>query len=295
MLTLVSHPSRYFVLTSTRVAYFTDVTRSDLKGEFVITDISSILPYSAARRECGFEVTAGGRVYVIAADTIQEKNAWVDAISAVSGITPEKFQFAENFKGWLWKKADKSSAFKRLYFVLAQPTAKEKRFSTATFSGVPPPPVAGDSGDAKPVAAEAGSAARRKLRLLIFGEEACTQQVGGVGVSEISALQLQEYGSKPSAAAPYLGFRFELVTSVGTWVVAADTAAEKTRWVDELLGKAGIKLEDLRPSMQKWDHEGALETRKKNTSLGWKERYVRVRGDSFIVYREESSQIIKVS
>lgn len=35
------------------------------------------------------------------------------------------------------------------------------------------------------------------------------------------------------------------------------------------------------------DYEGWLITRKENQALGWKKRYVRLRGPTFTVYRDE--------
>jgi len=222
---------------------------------------------------------------------------WTNAIAAASGTAVEEFQFEKNFKGWLWKKTDKGSTFKRAYCVLAEEAkAREKRFSTANFSEIPPPPAQGSgANDAPPAAPSPGAppSAKKKFRLLLYSEESCSEQVGGIALADLTEVALQEYGTVPIGAPAYMSFRFELPSTIGTWIVASDSEADRLRWLEELQRVGGFALNDKRPSRQKWDYEGPLETRKKNNSLGWKDRHARIRNHEFIVFREGTSQVIK--
>lgn len=136
-------------------------------------------------------------------------------------------------------------------------------------------------------------ALRPTARILVFDDESCVDQKAGLSLDEISGVVLQEYGKlSTSASSSYLNHRFELQSPLGTWVLAADTEAERSRWLDEIQS-LGVGLKDKRPSAQQWDHQGVLETRLAIASLGWKSRFIRVRGYEFIVFREQSSQVVK--
>jgi hypothetical protein len=155
----------------------------------------------------------------------------------------------------------------------------------------PPSSVPRDNDDDDNDNANEGTPAVLRPVLLAFDEEACGEQKANVALQDITGVVLQEYG-KQSAGASYLKFRFELPTALGTWVLAADSEIERARWLDELQ-RLGLDLKDKRPSAQQWDHEGLLETRLAIATLGWKSRYIRLRGHEFIVFREQSSQVVK--
>jgi hypothetical protein len=286
--------SRFFVLTEDKLMYFTDVRRIDLKGEVKLDAIKSILPYSQVRLECGIEITTDDRVLVIAAEKAEDKTRWVDAISAASKVEPEAIKFSTNFKGWLWMKSDKGgNTFKRQFFVIVDEKVKEKRFSLANFKEVPPPPEDGEAAEEAPLPTPEPTPQPSKkvvYRLLVYNDEGCIEQKGGIAFKDISEVVMQEYGALPANASPYLNHRFELETD-SPWVLAADSDADRDRWIAELQRVGNFKLNDKRPSKQTWDYESALQTKKKVG--GYKERYVRLRFHNFTVYREESSQIIK--
>lgn len=205
-----------------------------------------------------FEVLVSDRIYHLAALTEHEKHAWIVALSEASGIKPTDFRFAGYFQGWLWR-LNKGALFTQEYVVL---------------SGQP----------------------SESVRLLMFDEDSCIDCPEGtreIFIQSSSKIVLQDYGKSVVGAAHYLNFRFELTSeSTKTVVFAADSEVERTRWLNELK-RLGLGMNDKRPSVQQWDYQGALETRLAITTLGWKSRYIRLRGHEFIVFREQSSQVVK--
>jgi hypothetical protein len=116
--------------------------------------------------------------------------------------------------------------------------------------------------------------------------------------------EIRSWATDDGVEQPPIGHRFELVTRNRTFVFAATQGgSEKQAWLDKIA--AACELEVSAPpaewldahsksaSLQKWDHEGPLATRKKNASLGWKERFGRLQGASLIIYRDGTSPIIK--
>jgi hypothetical protein len=214
----------------------------------------------------------------------------VNAIAEASNVKPEEIKFSNNFKGWLWIKADKGTAFRKQFFVIADEKIKEKRFSLVNFNEVPPPP--GEDAPEVPAPVPAAESSRKKVayRLLVYNDEGCIEQKGGLAFKDIKEVVMQEYGALSASSSPYLNHRFELACE-NNWVLAADSEADRERWIAEFQRVGDLSLNDMRPSKQKWDYVGALQTKKKVG--GYKERYVRLRDHEFTVFREESSQIIK--
>jgi hypothetical protein len=75
---------RYFVLGDHALTYFkTDDTKQEKpRGEFSITALTTVKPSSA--REFGMEmVSPDGLVLTLAAESVEEQHAWLDAINRV--------------------------------------------------------------------------------------------------------------------------------------------------------------------------------------------------------------------
>lgn len=116
--------------------------------------------------------------------------------------------------------------------------------------------------------------------------------------------EIRSWATDDGVEQPPIGHRFELVTRNRVFVFAATQGgSEKQAWLDKIA--AACEVEVSQPSaewleahsksasLQKWDHEGPLVTRKKNASLGWKDRFGRLQGSSLIIYRDGNSPVIK--
>lgn len=116
--------------------------------------------------------------------------------------------------------------------------------------------------------------------------------------------EVRSWATDDGVEQPPIGHRFELVTRNRVFVFAATQGgSEKQAWLDKIA--AACEVEVSQPStewlnahaksasVQKWDHEGPLVTRKKNHSLGWKDRFGRLQGSSLIIYRDGNSPVIK--
>lgn len=218
----------------------------------------------------------------------------VNKVVAASGAELREGEHVGKFQGWLGKQkpGGLKQPFQRRFFVLDKSTTASTATGVVDEDGPPPPPPR-DDGDAQGVPTDAKEATapgdegatappaaptRRtslttgelKRSLIYFTDEACTDRKGVISLSDISQIVLQEYGSEAIPNAPPFDVWFELKSLTRTWVLAADSPESRSRWIAELVREGGLHLNDMRPSQQHWDHEGWLQTRKAQASLGWR-------------------------